>query len=308
MIRARAQFQCDTFSIVRFDHPLDVPHTDPSEELNENYSLIFVQQGGFTLSHHREEMQFAAGDLFVLTPGLPHRYSHANAHPDDVCLSLIFEPETGEEMFGVNRNILRRLPKSNRSRYMHSRICNLINCGRRGFAEDAFVDCIRMLLTNSAGSEHTYKLNQLHWYAGRIDLVRELMETHSAEPHSLASLARAAGMSRLHFAHVFRELMGVSAYSYLLRRRLDLAGKLLKSGASVTEACFKRLRVGNKVVIAVTDRDPRCKMITLDRDTAQPNPEVMRGLARDHEGKAGVYAAVVVEGTIRPQDKITLQD
>jgi hypothetical protein len=47
---------------------------------------------------------------------------------------------------------------------------------------------------------------------------------------------------------------------------------------------------------------------TLDPDTAQPNPEVMRGLARDHEGKAGVYGAVVVEGTIRPQDKITLQD
>jgi len=68
------------------------------------------------------------------------------------------------------------------------------------------------------------------------------------------------------------------------------------------------LRLGDKVVIAVTDRDPRCKMITLDPDTAQPNPEVMRCLARDHEGKAGIYGAVVVEGTIRPHDKITLQD
>ena len=74
------------------------------------------------------------------------------------------------------------------------------------------------------------------------------------------------------------------------------------------ELVGRRLRLGNKVVIAVTDRDPRCKMITLDPDTAQPNPEVMRCLARDHEGKAGVYAAVVVEGTVRPQDKITLQD
>jgi AraC-like DNA-binding protein len=239
MIRARAQFQCDTFSLVRFDHPLDVPHTDPPEELNENYSLIFVQRGGFTLSHHREEMQFSTGDLFVLTPGLRHRYSHATAHPDDVCISLIFEPETGEQMFGLNRSVLRRLPKSNRSRYLHSHICNLISTRGRGFAEDGFLNCIRMLLTNSAGSEHhLYKLNQLHWYAGRIDLVRELMDSHSAEPHSLASLARTAGMSRLHFAHVFRELMGVSAYAYLLRRRLELAAKLLKSGASVTEACF----------------------------------------------------------------------
>jgi AraC-like DNA-binding protein len=42
----------------------------------------------------------------------------------------------------------------------------------------------------------------------------------------------------LHFAHVFAELMGISAYAYLVRRRLEAAGKLLKDGASVTKACF----------------------------------------------------------------------
>ena len=56
------------------------------------------------------------------------------------------------------------------------------------------------------------------------------------------------------------------------------------------------------------ERDPRCKMITLDPDTAQPNPEVMRRLARDHEGQAGIYGVVLVEGTIRPGDEITLLD
>ncbi len=234
MIRARAQFECDAFSVVRFEHPVDVPHTDPREEVSDNYSLIFVERGGFSLSHYGEEMRFSAGDLFVLTPGLPHRYSHVNAHPDDVCVSLKFEPETGEELFGGDRNALRRLPKSNRARYLHSRICNLVNTHEKRFAEEELLDSIRMFLTNSTGSEHLYKVTQLHWYAARIDLARELMETHSAEPHSLASLARAAGMSRLHFAHVFRELMGVSAYAYLLRRRVEAAAKLLNDGASVT--------------------------------------------------------------------------
>ena len=49
-------------------------------------------------------------------------------------------------------------------------------------------------------------------------------------------------------------------------------------------------------------------MITLDPDTAQPNPEVMRRLARDHEGKAGIYGAVLAEGTIRSGDEIALLD
>jgi len=238
MIRARAQFECDAFSVVRFEHPVDVPHTDPREELTENYSLVFVQRGGFSLSQRRQEMWFSAGDLFVLTPGLPHRYSHVNAHPDDVCVSLKFEPETGEELFGGDRNFPCHVPTSNCSRYLYSRICNLVNASERGFAEEALLDSIQTLLANSTGFEHLYKTTQLHWYAARIDVVREFMESHSAEPHSLASLACAAGMSRLHFAHVFRELMGVSAYGYLLRRRLEAAGKLLKDGASVTEACF----------------------------------------------------------------------
>jgi uncharacterized protein len=82
----------------------------------------------------------------------------------------------------------------------------------------------------------------------------------------------------------------------------------LESGNGFGEDEFVNhtLRIGNKVSLAVVDRDPRCKMITLDPDTAQANPDVMRLVARSHEGKAGVYAAVLVEGTIRPGDEIAL--
>jgi uncharacterized protein len=66
------------------------------------------------------------------------------------------------------------------------------------------------------------------------------------------------------------------------------------------------LRIGGRTSVAVVDRDPRCKMITLDPDTAQPNPEVMRHVARAHDGKAGIYAAVLIEGMIRPGDEIVL--
>jgi uncharacterized protein YcbX len=84
---------------------------------------------------------------------------------------------------------------------------------------------------------------------------------------------------------------------------LDLA-----PGSALGENDFvgHTFQIGNKVVVAVTDRDPRCKMITLDPDTAQANPEVMRNVARAHDGKAGVYGAVLVDGTIRPGDQIQL--
>jgi len=84
----------------------------------------------------------------------------------------------------------------------------------------------------------------------------------------------------------------------------------LESGNAFAEDDFvgRTLQIGARTVIAVIDRDPRCKMITLDPDTAQQNPEVMRRVARDHDGKAGVYGAVLIEGTIRPQDEIALRD
>jgi len=84
----------------------------------------------------------------------------------------------------------------------------------------------------------------------------------------------------------------------------------LESGNAFGENEFvgRTLRIGAKAAIAVVQRDSRCKMITLDPDTAQPNLEVMKSLARDHQGQAGVYGAVLVEGTIRPGDEIALLD
>jgi uncharacterized protein YcbX len=70
----------------------------------------------------------------------------------------------------------------------------------------------------------------------------------------------------------------------------------------------RRLKLGAKAVVSILERDPRCKMITLDPETAKPSPDILRQVTRAHEGKAGVYAAVLVEGTVRQGDPIELLD
>jgi uncharacterized protein len=84
----------------------------------------------------------------------------------------------------------------------------------------------------------------------------------------------------------------------------------LAADAGFTEDAFvgRTIRIGAKAVIAVTGQDPRCKMITLDPDTAQARPEILRAVARGHGGMAGVYGAVLVEGTVRAGDAIVLLD
>ena len=68
----------------------------------------------------------------------------------------------------------------------------------------------------------------------------------------------------------------------------------------------RRLRVGSKATMMVLERDPRCKMISLDPDTGEHNPEVLRKVAQAHDNFAGVYCAVLVEGVVKKGDLIEL--
>ena len=66
------------------------------------------------------------------------------------------------------------------------------------------------------------------------------------------------------------------------------------------------LQIGSKVRLSVLERDPRCAMIAIDPETAEREPALLKQVTAAHEGFAGVYAAVLVEGTIRAGDEIKL--
>jgi uncharacterized protein len=70
----------------------------------------------------------------------------------------------------------------------------------------------------------------------------------------------------------------------------------------------RRLQIGPRLVIAVLDRDSRCRMIALDPDTAEETPKVIRNVARAHGGNAGVYCAVITEGVVQRGDPIVPLD
>ncbi len=70
----------------------------------------------------------------------------------------------------------------------------------------------------------------------------------------------------------------------------------------------RSLRIGSKAVISILERDPRCKMITLDPNTGESTPEFLRKVAQAHNGMAGVYGAVLVEGLLRKGDAVELLD
>src|SRR5947209_247691 len=84
----------------------------------------------------------------------------------------------------------------------------------------------------------------------------------------------------------------------------------LTNGDGFAEDAFvgKSLRIGSKVVVSVLARDARCMMITLDPDTTEKTPAILKQVAQAHEGMAGVYGAVLIQGMIRKGDSVELID
>lgn len=98
---------------------------------------------------------------------------------------------------------------------------------------------------------------------------------------------------------------GVDKRSFRANVYLDLASS---DPFAEDEFVGRQLRLGSKAVVAIVKRDGRCMMITLDPDTAEKKPAILKTVAQAHEGKAGIYGAVVSEGIVRKGDPVELLD
>ena len=92
------------------------------------------------------------------------------------------------------------------------------------------------------------------------------------------------------------------------RFRANVFANLELDGFAENAFVGRKVQIGKQAVIAIIATDPRCKMITLDPDTAEARPEVLRAVARNHDGNAGLYGAVLVEGVVQAGDAIVVLD
>ena len=132
----------------------------------------------------------------------------------------------------------------------------------------------------------------------RLTLVRSDRALTDCRPVSLISLQTLSRIEDELGAPVDKRRFRSNIY-------LDLASN---QGFAEDELVGRKLRLGPKAVVAVLERDPRCKMISLDPDTGEHNPEVLRKVAQAHEAFAGVYCAVLVEGILSAGDSVEVFD
>jgi uncharacterized protein YcbX len=130
----------------------------------------------------------------------------------------------------------------------------------------------------------------------RLELMRSERGLADCRPVSLFSLQTARQLG---------EELGMALDKRRFRANVYLD---LSSADGFAEDAFvgRTLRIGSRVTLAILERNSRCAIISMDPETAEPEPAVLKKVTAAHGGFAGVYGAVLVEGRIRPGDEIEL--
>ncbi|HXZ27338.1 MAG TPA: MOSC N-terminal beta barrel domain-containing protein [Terriglobales bacterium] len=119
-----------------------------------------------------------------------------------------------------------------------------------------------------------------------------------ARPVSLFGLPTAAALS---------QEVGISLHPH--RFRANFYAEWKEAGPYFEDTLVGRtLQVGEQCLLHVSKKDGRCKIITLDPETAAASPQVLATVAQKHEGCIAVYLVVLREGVVRTGDSIRIAD
>jgi len=105
---------------------------------------------------------------------------------------------------------------------------------------------------------------------------------------------------------VLSEECGLSLDPLRFRANFYVAWDKVNAAFFEDELVGRELMIGEEVVLRISKRDSRCKIISLDPTTTEENRDVLKTVAQGHEGCAGVYAVVLREGVVRSGDAVCL--
>ena len=235
--RVATIFQGPSLVVERFDHAEHCFHRDEGPEVTQTIAVTFVESGDFQIFETKQHWRFNQFDVLLSVPGTPRTYRHYLECPTDVCLTLSYAPELVEEALGrLPGSVPPKVAAGVASGFALGRIRRALMSADALAIESVAFDCT--VAIGPYSWQGTGKLKGATAHARRIENACEAMVAGLAEDRSLTSTAREVGMSTFYFARVFRELVGQSPHQYLVRARLAHAARLLRQGASVTEAAL----------------------------------------------------------------------
>jgi AraC-like DNA-binding protein len=204
------------------NHP---PGYEIPAHVHRMVSLYLLLSGGVTEQFGRERAERTAGELVYTPAGEEHSdvVHGCGAH----CLIVELQPRTVERVLECGD--LPKGPLSFRGGAVH--------LANRLYAEFRFSNSSSSLMLEGLALEMLAEI----FCRGprqrdarpklRIDQAREFLDTHYAEPVSLAQVAEAVSLHPAYLARIFRQYHECSVGEYLRQRRVESACAQLSAGA-----------------------------------------------------------------------------
>ena len=215
------------------------PKDRPFTEIDRFVSIAVVASGTFNFRSAHGSVLLAPGSLLLGNANSEYECSHEHT-VGDRCISFHFEPhffQSVAETLGVEWKEFRthRIPPVPA---MLALTTEAVVSARRPplwQMEELALRLAEFALRWTAG-ETSHPRPTRRDDEARAALAVRYIEGHFAEALTLERLSAIAGLSRFHFLRVFRRVVGVTPYQFVMRTRLrEAATRLRNSNARVTD-------------------------------------------------------------------------
>ena len=220
--------------------PEDVTVPQHYFAMNIGPAFEWEWKDGKTFKTHRYE----TGDLWVNPAGVPfsHRISGRNQF-----VLLTIDPQKLAELLPdqplLERQVFKRQHQAKDKHLQTLMQALLIEAEMGGPNGRLYADTLSTALVahfvNHYSVDTPINLLNLHPIERqRLGGVIDYIEAHLMEDLSLADLALEAGLSKFHFARLFKETIGLTPHKYLLNRRIKRASQFLKQGEAIAQVAY----------------------------------------------------------------------
>lgn len=236
---ARVDLSCGSFdalSAVHFSQRFP-PH------FHETFAIGVIETGAAMLHTRRGEWIGRSGTILAFSPGEVHSaepltaegYTYRMIYPTIEFMRAVgLDGEAGSGAPWFRSPVIHDARLGLALRGAHTPLME----GASGpSAEDRLLDGLRSLVRQHGsvpGGEPTLREHDLHV----VQRAQEYMHDRFAQPVRLATLAELCGLSPFQLIRVFRRVVGVPPYAYLVQLRVNRAQALLCQGSRVSDVAY----------------------------------------------------------------------
>jgi len=204
------------------------PTDRPFEERQSAVTISLVLSGTFVYRTDRGSSLMSPGAFVLGNVGEAFECSHEHGEGDR-CLSFQFEPALFERLAhdaGAARCVFERdrVPPLRALAPLSARVVTAM--ARQDSLEEIALELGAAVVGGLDGGRRG-ATSTARSHRARVARVLRGLEARLDERHTLAELARIAGLSPYHFLRTFRDVTGVTPHQWLLRARLRAAAQRL---------------------------------------------------------------------------------